>query len=298
MDKSRTSGTIAAFGAFIIWGLLPLYWAPLRQVGAIEIIWHRIFWSLVPSWLIVMHLIHSGRVRAAFPARRITLIAFANGLLVTVNWTVYIYAVINGRAVDASLGYYINPLVSVLLGTVLLRERLSRLQWAAVLVAAAGVLLLTLRVGRVPWIALILAFTFGSYGLVKKRLGLDPMHSLALEMVPVGFVAAAAIAHGLITGTGHLVGYGALTTALLLGAGVATLLPLWLFGIAAARIPLSQVGFTQYITPTMILFIGVAVFGEPFDAARAPGFVLVWIALALYTWASVHGWNAARRARV
>lgn len=295
MFNNRTLGTIAAMSAYFVWGLISLYWAQLRHVGSLEIIYHRIFWSVWPAWGAVWFFRRRGSLPVIFPSRRVTLITFAAGVLVSFNWWIYIFALNSGRALDASLGYYITPLFNIFLGTVVLRERLSRVQWVAVVLAALGVTVLTLRVGQVPWVSLLIATSFSAYALTKKRLGLGSVHGLALELIPVGAVAGILIGLGVVDGSGHLVGHGLLTTVLLMGAGLVTLVPLALFSYGAARVPLSQVGFLHFITPTMILIFGVLFFGEEFDAARAPGFILVWSALGLYSYSSVRAFSHARR---
>lgn len=205
------------------------------------------------------------------------------GILVSGNWFVYVFAVTGGRTVEASLGYYINPLVSVLLGTLFLGERLSKLQKYALALATAGVAYLTVELGYLPWVSLALAFSFGLYGLVKKHVTVSSMQGLAVEMLAVAPVALALALHSGIRGTASFMSGDPLRTILLIGGGLVTIFPLMLFANAAVRIPLSSVGFIQYLVPTLMLLIGVFVFGEPFPLTRLPGFFLVWIALGVYT---------------
>lgn len=206
-----------------------------------------------------------------------------NGVLVTTNWLVYIWAVSTGRTLDASLGYYINPLVSVLLGMVFLQERLSVLQWVAVACAVAGVLVMTIAAGIFPWVSLTLAGTFGFYGLIKKQYTISSIHSLAIELSALSLVVAPLIVRWEVTGSGALSAGSPIDAFLLLFGGVVTVAPLFLFGIAARRIRLADVGFLQYIAPTLMFVIARAVFGEPLAPGRMAGFALVWVGLVLYT---------------
>lgn len=276
------AGTLYAVGAFTLWGLLPLYWNLLEHVPAFEILSHRLLWTAVCVTLLLVaarryHVIQLLGDRAIF--RRL----FLTGMLLGVNWFTYIYAINAGRVLDASMGYYINPLVSIFLGMLFLGERLSLFQKVAVALAAAGVLVITIHYAVIPWVALVLAGTFGLYGLIKKQMGLRPLTALAAEssfLAPLGLVVIAARA---FRGEGAFIAAGAGTTGLLLLSGVLTALPLYWFAQGATRIPLSRVGFIQYIAPTLMLLIGVLVFGEPFAAAEGVSFGLIWTGLALYS---------------
>jgi len=214
---------------------------------------------------------------------------------VVTNWFVYIWAVSSGRTLDASLGYYINPLVSVLLGMVFFGDRLTRLQWAAVASATAGVLFLTVRLGVFPWVSLVLAGTFGTYGLIKKRTAMTSIHSMAVELTPLSIVAAVAIGGGLFAGSGVPTNGDWRAAVFLLGAGVVTVAPLLLFGVAAQRIRLSDVGFLQYIAPSLMFLIALTVFDDPLEPGRLGGFILVWIGLAMYTYSNYRSGRARRR---
>ena len=276
---ASTLGVGFAVTAFTIWGLLPLYWNLLSEVPAFEMLLHRVLWSFVLAWLLVR--IGGIPVRAPSGQRRYLLTA---ALLLGLNWFTYVFAISIGRVVDASLGYYINPLVNVLLGMVFFRERLSPLRWIALGFATAGVLYLSIEYGAVPWVSLILAFSFGFYGVIKKALpGLPATHGMALELRYVAPVAAALIVYGVLTGEAVFLRGSARTSLLLAAAGVASLTPLLLFAGAAKRIPLANVGFLQYIAPTIMLVIGVVILGEPFTLQRLPGFAAVWVALILYS---------------
>jgi chloramphenicol-sensitive protein RarD len=280
VSRERT-GLVAGLLSYVIWGLFPLFWPLVEPAGALEILAHRIIWSLAFLVLVLAVTVGFGWVRAV-GARRLWQLTFA-AALITVNWGVFIYAVNNDHVVDSALGYYINPLVSVALGVAVLKETLRPRQRVAVALGALAVVVLTVEYGRPPWIALTLACSFGLYGLVKKRVGLDGTQSLSVEtallllpaLVYVVLLQRSGDATFLDEGTGH---------ALLLGTGgVVTAVPLILFGAAAIRIPLSTIGLMQYIAPTMHFAIGVAVYGEDMPPGRVAGFVLVWCALVLLT---------------
>ena len=281
-DRQQIAGTVAGILAFSIWGILPFYWKWLGSVPAAEILSHRIVWSAF-LLLVLAAALQRRQLAVAIRDRRALLIAAAAGFLVGGNWYVYTWAVNADRLVEASLGYYINPLVSVLLGVVVLRERLSRLQAVAVGLAAVGVLVLTVSYGRFPWVSLSLAFSFALYGLVKKTGRLNAMVSLLVELV---VIAPIALGYLLIRHRSGLGAFGTDTAAvtwLLAGAGVVTITPLLLFGTAARRIPLSRVGFLQYIAPTLMLVIGTVFYGEPFTVAHGVSFAFIWTALAIYS---------------
>ncbi|HWT22949.1 MAG TPA: EamA family transporter RarD [Solirubrobacteraceae bacterium] len=279
MSPSR-SGTFAAVGGYLMWGLFPLYWPLLEPALPVEILAHRVVWSL--AFLLALLALTSGFAWLRRLSRRAAGLLALAAALVSVNWGVYIYGVNSEHVVETSLGYFINPLVTVVLAMVFLHERLRRRQGIALAVAAAGVLVLTVDYGRVPWIALTLACSFGLYGLVKKRAGVDGMRSLAVETAVLVLPAVAYLAWLGGSGRGTFTTEGAGHTALLVGAGVVTALPLMLFGAAAIRIRLSTLGLLQYLTPTIQFLIGVLFYGEPMPPTRLAGFVLVWVALLLF----------------
>lgn len=266
--------------AYGLWGLLPLYWPLLEPAGALEILAHRIVWSL----LLVGALLALAR-RTAFlrglSRRELRLLALAS-VLVAVNWATYIYGVNSGRVVETSLGYFVNPLVTVALGVALLGERLRPAQVRAMGIGMLAVVVLTADYGRPPWIALTLAGSWALYGLVKKRADVDAIESLSVE---TAVLAAPALAYLLWLGArggGTFTSEGPGHVALLVGAGVATAVPLLFFGAAAVRIPLVTLGLLQYLAPTLQFLIGVAVYREPLPPVRLAGFALVWVALALF----------------
>jgi chloramphenicol-sensitive protein RarD len=280
VSQART-GFVAGVAAYLLWGLFPLYWPLLEPAKPVEILAHRIVWSVVVL-AVVLAATSGFRWAGSIGRRRAGLLALA-AALITVNWGMYIYGVNSHHVVETSLGYFINPLVTVALAVTLLRERLRRAQWIAVAVGALAVVVLTVDYGRPPYIALTLACSFGLYGLVKKRVGLDGAQSLAVE---TGFLVLPALAFLLVIGAG---GEGTFTSegldhaALLAGGGIATAIPLILFGAAAIRVPLTTIGLLQYLAPVLQFLIGVLVRHEAMPASRLAGFALVWIALTIFT---------------
>ena len=263
--------------------MFPLYWPLLEPAGAVEILAHRIVWSLVTMAVLVVAL---GRLRAVRrmlgSGRTVRLLTLA-ACLITVNWVVYIWGVNNGHVVETALGYFINPLVTVLMGVLILGERLRRLQWVAVGVAALAVVVLTVDYGRPPWVALALALSFGSYGLCKKQAGAPAIESITYETLVVGPLAAAYVAWLVLTGDSHFASHGAGHALLFVGTGVVTAVPLICFGGAAIRVPMTTLGLLQYLTPLLQFALGVLYFHENMPAGRWAGFGLVWVALAIFT---------------
>lgn len=276
-------GVAAIVFAFVLWGVVPLYWHALRVVPSFQIIAHRIVWSalLVVGWLLLRNGLAWWRAIRARPRTMATLAL--SSVLIAFNWGLYIWAVNAGHVVETSLGYFINPLLNVVLGVLVLRERLNRLQWIAVAIAALGVAWLTWRAGAPPWIALGLALSFGLYGLVRKLVAVDAVGGLAVEslylLVPaLAFLGWAEAGHG----GGFVQGWGWGIDVLLVVGGAITALPLVGFAYGVRRIPLSIVGLLQYIAPTLQLLIGVLVLGEPFGSDRAVGFACIWMGLAVF----------------
>jgi chloramphenicol-sensitive protein RarD len=269
-------------GAYASWGVFPLYWKLLSHVPVSEVISHRIVWSAIMLAAYVAARGQLGVLReSASRPGVLGAYAFAS-LLIATNWGAFIWAVGAGHVVETSLGYFINPLLSVLLAVFVLGERLRPAQWASIAIAATGVLYIAITHGEVPWIALLLATTFALYGLAKKRAPLGSVHGLTLETGLLVIPAAALLTWSEAQGEAALFHGPAATDALLLGAGAITIAPLLLFASAAQRIPLLWIGLLQYIAPTLQLAIGVMVFGEPFGRDRAVGFSLVWLALVLF----------------
>jgi len=290
IDRRGLASGIAAYG---LWGLFPLYWPLLKPAGATEILGHRIMWSLV-TVLVILAVRRSWRWVRELTPRTLALLALA-AAVIGANWGAFIYAVNTGHTLEAALGYFINPLISVLLGVLVFRERLRPWQWGAIGLGAVAVLVLAVDYGRPPWIALTLACSFGLYGMVKKFADMPSAESLAAESA-VLFLPALAYAL-LLQGQGSAAfGHAGLGHALLLaGSGLVTAVPLMLFNAAAVRIPLSALGMLQYLTPVLQFLIGLLVQHEPMPAGRWIGFLLVWTALVILT---ADGFRAARRARV
>jgi chloramphenicol-sensitive protein RarD len=277
-----TSGFWHGVGAYVLWGVLPVYWKLLAHVPSLQIVAHRVLWSFA---VLVVLLTATGRWAQlqVVMTRSVVITYVLAAILIAINWLVYIWSVVSGYLLEASLGYFITPLVNVLLGVVVLRERLRPFQWIAVALAAAGVLQLTYVYGATPWIALVLAVTFGLYGLVKNRAPLASTDGMALE---TGVVVPIAAIYLLATGNAGAGAFGeasARTQALLIGGGPVTLLPLLLFASAAQRISLSALGILQYIAPTMQFLLGAFAFDEPFSRIQLVGYALVWSGVLVFT---------------
>lgn len=286
-------GLLQAAAAFVIWGLMPLYFQRLVTVAPMEVVVHRAVWALVFVLILLAWRGQWDGLRAAMRRPRVIALAAASTAILSLNWLLYVIAVQNGRVVEASLGYFINPLVNVLVGVAVLGERLRRTQWVAVGLAGAGVLWLSWSAGEPPWIALVLAVSFSIYGLLRKTSTLGPLEGLALETMLVAPVALPLLVWWSLTGS-TFDGAGAMLLPWLVVLGPLTALPLMLFAAAARRLQLATVGLMQYISPTLQLLAGVLLLGEVFDAQRAVGFALIWSALAVY---SGHAWRVHRQAR-
>ncbi|MNJ87799.1 EamA-like transporter family protein [compost metagenome] len=276
-------GMLYALCAYMAWGSFPIYFKSLHDIAPLEILLHRMVWALGfllivlavrRQWAWLSTTLHQPKVLAGFTA---------SALLLSTNWFVYIWAVNHDRIIDASLGYFMTPLVNVLLGFLVLGERLRRMQWAAVFVAALGVAWLTWENGHLPWIGLTLGLTFGTYGLLRKTAKLGALEGLSLETLLLFPLAVLALAVMAWNGSNSFIHAPATSQWLLVAAGPITAIPLLLFATAARRIPLSTLGLLQYITPTLQLLVGVWLYHEPFSAARLLGFAAIWIALALYS---------------
>ena len=276
-------GVLFGIGAYLIWGFFPLYFKMLQEVPALQIMFHRMVWSFLLLILLIFIKREWPSLKEQIAQPRILLIYALSGGLLSMNWLVFIWGVNSDHVVETSLGYFINPLVSVLLGVIFLKERLRPMQWVPVGLAAAGVIYLTLEYGALPWIALALAFSFGMYGLVKKVSPLGAFHSLTLETGIISLPALLYLLYAQYHGSGSF-GHSPLQVSLLLAiSGAVTVLPLLLFGSAARAIPLSTVGILQYITPTCHFLLGVLVFSEPFDLTQLAGFATIWLALGIYS---------------
>jgi chloramphenicol-sensitive protein RarD len=278
MNKGIWNG----LGAYALWGLFPIYWKLLHQVPALQVIGHRIAWSFVLLIVVILLTKQWKQFRSAALTPKTLGIYSIAAVLLSLNWLVYVWGVNAGFIVETSLGYFINPLLSVLLGVVFLHERLRPAQWIPVGLAAAGVIYLTVAYGRLPWIALSLAFSFGIYGLVKKLAPLGSLYGLTLETAILFPIALLYLLVVDFTGTGAFLYQGALTDFLLIGTGVVTSIPLLLFASAARQIPLTVIGILQFIAPTLQFLIGVFLYHEAFDQSRFIGFSLVWLALIIF----------------
>ncbi|MEV0830750.1 EamA family transporter RarD [Nonomuraea rubra] len=290
-------GVFFGIAAYTMWGLFPLYWPLLRPSGAVEILAHRMVWSLVVVVAVLALRKHWGWVKEIVrQPKKLGLLTLA-AIFVTVNWGTYIYAVNTGHVVESALGYFINPLVNVLFGVVLLRERLRGLQWVAVGFGALAVLVLTLDYGRLPWIALTLAFSFGVYGLVKKKANVAATESLAVETLVLLLPALGYLGFLQVAGQATFGQEGIRHVLLMVGAGVITAVPLLCFGAAAISVPLSTIGLLQYIAPILQFGCGVLIAKEVMPSSRWIGFSIVWLALAVFTYDSLRAARKTRTAR-
>ena len=287
MKSNHTRGVISAICAYLMWGFLPIYWKLLRQASALEILSHRVIWSF---FFLLLFLLLAQRMTAfreevrniLNEPRRITGVLAAT-LIISLNWLIYIWAVNDNRIIETSLGYYINPLVNVLFGVILLKEKLSARQYLAVALAACSVLNLVLQFGTVPWVALSLAVSFSLYGLCKKLLGLSATTGITLETFLISPLALTYVLYLHSQGTGVAGSDHVFVTALLIGTGIVTALPMVLFSNAANHLPLSLLGFIQYLSPTIALLTGVFLYHEPFTLTHGISFGLIWLALAIFS---------------
>jgi len=289
------SGLVYAALAYIAWGLFPIYFHALARVDAFEVVMHRSLWSFVFVWLALVALRRLEWVPGVVRRPRLVAQFMLSALLLSANWLLYVWAVNHGHVVEASLGYFVTPLVNVLQGTWVLKERPRRLQWLAVAVAACGVLWLTLALGRPPWIALGLAASFGSYGLLRKTAPLGALEGLAVETAVIAPVALVALAVMSAPRGGLFAGMDGATVGWLLFAGPLTAIPLLLFAAGARRVTMATLGTLQYLSPSIQFLLGVTFFGEPLQGTRLAGFVVIWTALVIY---SADGFLWMRRQRV
>jgi chloramphenicol-sensitive protein RarD len=294
VSESRR-GALYGATAYLLWGVFPLYFPLLEPSGAVEVLAHRISWSVAVMAVVVLVARKGASVRRVVADRRRLAQISVAAVLLGLNWGVYIYGVTSDHVVETSLGYFINPLVTVLLGVFVLRERLRKAQWAALALAFVAVLVLSIENGRPPWIALILAFSFGTYGLLKKTARVGAVEGLAVETAVLAPIALAYLVVLGARGDSTFLGEGAGHATLIGLTGVITAVPLLFFGAAASRVPLTTLGILQYHAPTLQFLIGVLIVDEPLGLAKLLGFVLVWIALAAFTADLV---SHTRRARV
>lgn len=289
MSRSREPRTAAQQGfllgaaAYAMWGLFPLYWTLLEPAGALEILAHRVCWSLVTMVALTLLLRRTPQLRAILRDRRVVLLLTAAAVVIAFNWGGFIYGVNAGRVVEVSLGYFINPLVTVLLGVLVLGERLRPVQWAAIGLAGLAVVVLTVDYGHPPWIAVLLAGSFGTYGLMKKKADVGAVESLTLETVVLVPIALGYLVWLGAAGRSTFGGEGAGHAVLMATTGLVTAVPLICFGAAATRVSMTTIGLLQYLAPTLQFVLGLVVFGEQMTPVKWVGFGLVWIALAVFT---------------
>ena len=277
MNRQKV-GLLFGVSAYVLWGAFPLYWPLLKPASAFEIVAHRAIWTLIFCLAILTYKREIGQTVRLARQRKVALRLLAASALISINWLVYIWATNHGHVVESALGYYINPLIIIAFGVILLKERMRRLQWAAVIIATIGVVILTIDYGRLPWIALALALSWGTYGLVKKRLNLGALEGLAIETAFAFIPYSAYLFYIQSHGEGHF-GSSIGLTILLISAGAITAIPLLLFNGSTTRLPYSIIGLLQYITPTLQFSIGVWVYHEDMPTARWIGFFVIWAAL-------------------
>ena len=291
-NRDTPQGLAFALTAYVLWGFLPLYMKLLSHIPPAEVVAHRVIWSLPIAATLLIILGRTGDIKTALTTPKMLAMGCVTAALISINWGFYVWAITSGHALDAALGYYINPLFSVFLGAVLLGEQLNKLQLAALALAFAAVVILTLEAGKLPWVAIALFVTWGFYALAKKSLPIGPNQGFLLEVM---ILTPPAIAYIIWLGpTGNFLG-SAYDTWLLLGCGVVTAVPLLIYANGAKLLRLSTIAILQYIAPTMIFLIGVFVFKEPFGGARMVAFPMIWMALVLYSIAILRNMRAARK---
>ncbi|MBC8209706.1 MAG: EamA family transporter RarD [Gammaproteobacteria bacterium] len=287
MPRQQLQGLIAGFLAYAMWGLFPLFFNLLRDVPSIEVLLHRVIWSFVFVGLIILGLGQKSRFLQVFNHRALLLGLLMTSLLVSFNWLVYIWTVAQGRVLEASLGYFLTPLVSVFLARVFLREALDPVRWLAILLAAGGILWLVVNLGTFPWVSLSLALSFGLYGLLRKQLEVDPLTGLAVETV---LLLPIALAYAFYLGyneAGHFISAGRSVSLLLMACGVVTAVPLLFFAAAAKKLSLSAIGFMMYINPSLQFVVAIYLLDEAFKRDQLVGFVFIWAALMVFTVGSI-----------
>ncbi|WP_236622003.1 EamA family transporter RarD [Novipirellula maiorica] len=281
-------GFFCAVAAHTLWGLFPIYWRQLGNVDATELVWHRILWSFLMLCIILPLVLRKGNLggyqafATAVRSPKVWAIYSLAAVMIAINWLAFLWAVKNNRVLEASLGYYINPLMNVMLGVIVLGEKLGRTQWIAVAVAAVGVLVMSIAGGHVPWVSLAMASSFALYGLIKKKTHLPAIVGLWFEMAVLFLPAAYIIASGTLSGDSSVVGSSLTVKMMLVGGGLVTITPLMLFAAAVRRVNLSTIGILQYIGPTLQFIVGAFVFGEPLDTWRILGFGFVWFGLVIF----------------
>ena len=288
-DAKARRGFLLALGAYLLWGMLPFYMKAVAHLPLAEVIAHRIVWSVPIAACVLVWAGRTADFKAAIRSPRSIGMAALTATLISINWAIYVWAISVDRTVETALGYYINPLVVVVVGAVLLGERLDRLQIAAVVLAAVAVTVLTIEGGKLPWVSLALAFSFAAYGFFRKTLPIGPSQGFLLEVLLLSVPALGYIIFLIANGQDHFISSNGTDTALLIGCGPVTSVPLLLFAFGAKLLRLSTIGIMQYIAPTMVFLIAVLVFDEPFGTTQAIAFALIWTALAMYSWSMFRG---------
>lgn len=277
-------GFVTAGAAYLLWGLvLPFFMKALDHINPVEIVAHRILWAVPAGAVILIWLGRTADLMTAFRSPKVVAMAAVTAIIISINWGVYVYAIASNQALEASLGYYINPLISVLMGVFLLGEKPSRLQWVAIALAGLAVIILTVFAGKLPWISLVLAFSFATYGYLRKTLPIGPSQGFLLEVIILTPIALVLIGWFIAQGESHFLAGSTLDTWMLIAAGPVTAIPLVLFAYGAKGLRLATIGLMQYSVPTLVLLIAVFFFGEPFAGPQIAAFALIWIALAIYT---------------
>mgnify|MGYP001328489672 CR=1 FL=1 len=287
--SENSKGIIFALGAYLIWGVLPIYWKQVEHISSYELIAHRVLWAFIFMIVFIlvtnrMHLFYKD-LKFIFRDKKKVIALFAASTVITTNWLLYIVAVNNGHILDASLGYYINPLISILIGFVILGERFSKSQWTAIIIVFLGVTYLAVGLGSAPWISLTLALSFSIYGLIKKVINMDAVFALAVETFVLAPFALIYILFLEGSGGGNF-GINA-DSLVMMGTGVITAVPLLLFSLGAQRIRLSLIGILQYFAPTIMLLLGVFMYGEAFTDIHTVAYILIWSGLAIYTFSRI-----------
>jgi chloramphenicol-sensitive protein RarD len=295
-DRER-AGVGYGLAAYGLWGVVPVFWPLVKRAGALELLAHRVIWSLVISLVLALVLLPKGWYGRFATRRNLAMLGLA-AAVVSVNWGVYIWAVNHGHVLETSLGYYINPILSILVGVVVLRERMAAVQWVSVALAALAVVVLTVDYGHVPWLSLVLATTFATYGVMKKQVNGGAIETLTIESALLTPVALGYLAYLQVHGGTTFVTLGWAHSLLLVATGGVTVLPLLCFAAAATRLPLSTLGVLQYLAPTLQFLLGIGYFHEQMSSGRWVGFALVWVALMIMTGHGIHRAGANRRSRL
>lgn len=288
MDNKIKAGILYGLGAYGLWGILPIYWKQVHHVPALEILANRFIWSLFFVFLLILCLNKKDEfieeTKNIFSTTKSSMVMIWAAVMITFNWGIFIWAVEDGRIMETSLGYYINPMMNVLLGVVFLKERLTKLQWTAVGFACAGIMAMVIRAGYLPWVSIVVPLSFAIYGLLKKFIQVSPFSSIMLETMIISPLALGYLGYLAVNGKNAYQLYDAVTIIYLIGAGAVTATPLLLFTACAKRLPLNLVGFLQYLAPTISMIIGIFMYGEAFTSTHAITFSCIWIGVAIFSW--------------